>query len=127
PEPVPLPVGQPQDEVGEAEVGDDLPVRLQQLEPGDVVRIEVRVGTDELGEGQHAAQRRGRFRTLRHARFAAHYKTPPTMSGTACFGRMRFMPGQYWKHVVASGLEVPQDRPLDDLTAELTRMLGDTD
>jgi hypothetical protein len=40
---------------------------------------------------------------------------------------MGFMPGQYWKQVVASGLEVPQDRPLDDLTAELTRMLGDTD
>jgi len=37
------------------------------------------------------------------------------------------MPGQYWKQVAASGLAVPQDRPLDDLTAELTRMLGDTD
>ena len=37
------------------------------------------------------------------------------------------MPGQYWKQVHASGLEVPSDRPLDDLTAELTRMLGDTD
>jgi hypothetical protein len=37
------------------------------------------------------------------------------------------MPGAYWKQVVASGLVVPQDRPLDDLTAELTRMLGDTD
>ena len=37
------------------------------------------------------------------------------------------MPGQYWKEVHASGLEVPSDRPLDDLTAELTRMLGDTD
>jgi hypothetical protein len=37
------------------------------------------------------------------------------------------MPGQYWKQVHASGLEVPSDRPLDDLTAELTTMLGDTD
>ncbi len=37
------------------------------------------------------------------------------------------MSGQYWKQVVASGLAVPQDRPLGDLTAELTRMLGDTD
>ena len=37
------------------------------------------------------------------------------------------MSGQYWKQVAASGLAVPQDRPLDDLTAELTRMLGDTD
>jgi hypothetical protein len=40
---------------------------------------------------------------------------------------METMPGQYWKQVAASGLEVPQDRPLNDLTAELTRMLGDTD
>jgi Protein of unknown function (DUF2785) len=40
---------------------------------------------------------------------------------------MVVMPGQYWKQVAASGLAVPQDRPLDDLTAELTRMLGDTD
>jgi hypothetical protein len=37
------------------------------------------------------------------------------------------MPGPYWRQVAASGLAVPQDRPLDDLTAELTRMLGDTD
>ncbi|MCB0896653.1 MAG: DUF2785 domain-containing protein [Nocardioides sp.] len=37
------------------------------------------------------------------------------------------MPGSYWKQVHATGLAVPQDRPLDDLTAELTRMLGDPD
>ena len=37
------------------------------------------------------------------------------------------MPGSYWEQVHASGLAVPSDRPLDDLTAELTRMLGDTD
>ena len=37
------------------------------------------------------------------------------------------MPGPYWKQVAASGLAVPQDRPLHDLTAELTRMLGDAD
>lgn len=37
------------------------------------------------------------------------------------------MPGSYWKQVHASGLAVPSDRPLNDLTAELTRMLGDTD
>ena len=35
--------------------------------------------------------------------------------------------GEYWKQVHASGLEVPEDRPLGDLTAELTTMLGDTD
>lgn len=37
------------------------------------------------------------------------------------------MSGSYWKHVHAAGLAVPDDRPLDDLTAELTRMLGDPD
>ena len=37
------------------------------------------------------------------------------------------MSGSYWKQVHATGLAVPQDRPLDDLTAELTRMLGDPD
>jgi hypothetical protein len=42
-------------------------------------------------------------------------------------GKMGAVPGQYWKQVAASGLAVPQDRPLDDLTAELTRMLGDAD
>ncbi|GAA1128734.1 DUF2785 domain-containing protein [Nocardioides aquiterrae] len=37
------------------------------------------------------------------------------------------MSGSYWKQVQATGLAVPRDRPLDDLTAELTRMLGDPD
>jgi hypothetical protein len=37
------------------------------------------------------------------------------------------MTGGYWRQVHASGLQVPSDRPLDDLTAELTRMLGDAD
>lgn len=37
------------------------------------------------------------------------------------------MSGSYWKHVVDEGFEVPTDRPLDDLTAELTRMLGSAD
>ncbi|MDN4174275.1 DUF2785 domain-containing protein [Nocardioides sp. SOB77] len=37
------------------------------------------------------------------------------------------MSGQYWKQVHARGLAVPEDRPLEDLTAELTRMLGDPD
>ena len=37
------------------------------------------------------------------------------------------MSGSYWKQVHATGLAVPTDRPLDDLTAELTRMLGDPD
>ncbi|WP_210440412.1 DUF2785 domain-containing protein [Nocardioides xinjiangensis] len=33
----------------------------------------------------------------------------------------------YWSHVQAAGFEVPSDRPLDDLTAELTAMLGSTE
>jgi hypothetical protein len=37
------------------------------------------------------------------------------------------MSGSYWKQVHAEGLTVPSDRPLDDLTAELTRMLGSPD
>lgn len=37
------------------------------------------------------------------------------------------MAGAYWEQVHASGLAVPSDRALDDLTAELTTMLGDTD
>lgn len=40
---------------------------------------------------------------------------------------MATVPASYWKQVQSSGLAVPSDRPLDDLTAELTRMLGDTD
>jgi hypothetical protein len=35
--------------------------------------------------------------------------------------------GSYWESVHATGLAVPSDRPLDELTAELTRMLGDPD
>src|SRR6476619_6626217 len=37
------------------------------------------------------------------------------------------MSGSYWRQVHAAGLAVPSDRPLDDLTAELTRMLGSPD
>jgi len=37
------------------------------------------------------------------------------------------MASGYWDAVRASGLQVPPDRPLDDLTAELTAMLGSTD
>ncbi len=37
------------------------------------------------------------------------------------------MSGLYWRQVRERGLEVPTDRPLDELTAELTRMLGSTD
>jgi hypothetical protein len=34
---------------------------------------------------------------------------------------------RYWQQVRGTGLEVPTDRPLDDLTAELTSMLGSVD
>lgn len=37
------------------------------------------------------------------------------------------MYGAYWKQVIEDGLQVPTDRPLDELTAELTRMLGSPD
>jgi hypothetical protein len=37
------------------------------------------------------------------------------------------MSASYWDRVVAGGLDVPSDRPLDDLTADLTRMLGSPD
>ena len=37
------------------------------------------------------------------------------------------MPASYWRQVHATGLSVPSDRPLVDLTAELTLMLGDPD
>lgn len=33
----------------------------------------------------------------------------------------------YWQDVIARDLQVPEDRRLDDLTAELTRLLGSTD
>lgn len=40
---------------------------------------------------------------------------------------MATMVGTDWKQVLERGLQVPTDRPLDELTAELTRMLGSTD
>ena len=33
----------------------------------------------------------------------------------------------YWQQVMAAGLSVPTDRPLDELTAELTGLLGSPD
>ena len=37
------------------------------------------------------------------------------------------MESAFWDRVVAEGHKVPDDRPLADLTSELTTMLGDTD
>lgn len=37
------------------------------------------------------------------------------------------MPSTFWEQVMANGLKVPDDRPLDELTTELTQMLGDPD
>ena len=52
-----LAVRQPQHQVGEGQVGDDLPVGQEQVQPGHVLVVEVRVDTDELGQGRHAGQR----------------------------------------------------------------------
>jgi hypothetical protein len=40
---------------------------------------------------------------------------------------MESMSASYWRQVQEADFEVPADRPLDDLTAELTRMLGSND
>ncbi|HEX4190213.1 MAG TPA: DUF2785 domain-containing protein [Marmoricola sp.] len=37
------------------------------------------------------------------------------------------MASGFWEHVVASGLQVPTDRSLVEMTEDLTRMLGDPD
>ncbi len=37
------------------------------------------------------------------------------------------MTSAFWNQVVADGLRVPEGRPLDEMTADLTRMLGDSD
>jgi len=37
------------------------------------------------------------------------------------------MASAFWEQVVAGGLQVPKDRPLDELTAELVSMLGSPD
>ena len=37
------------------------------------------------------------------------------------------MASTFWEQVRANGLKVPDDRPLDELTTELTAMLGDPD
>ena len=53
PEAVATAVGQPQDQVGEGEVGDDLPVRREQLEHADIRLVEVGVAADQLQQGRH--------------------------------------------------------------------------
>jgi hypothetical protein len=37
------------------------------------------------------------------------------------------MPVDFWRHVLASDMAVPDERPLNELTAELVTMLGSTD
>ena len=37
------------------------------------------------------------------------------------------MTSAFWNQVVADGLKVPENRPLDEMTADLTRMFGDSD
>jgi len=52
---VPLAVGEPEHQVGERQVGDDLPVRDEQVEPRDVLVGEVGVGPGQLGQRRHRA------------------------------------------------------------------------
>ena len=88
---------------------------MQQLQPGDVVVVEVGVGSDELGQGRHGHSLGVRGR--------------PPGSTVAAVGWQdgRHGRGRTGSRSLERGLEVPSDRPLDDLTAELTRMLGSTD
>src|SRR5690606_11597449 len=51
----PLARGEPQHEVGEGQVGDELPVTGEAVQPLDVGGVEVAVALDEVGEGGHAA------------------------------------------------------------------------
>lgn len=46
---------------------------------------------------------------------------------SAATGTMEGMPAGFWKQVMSDGLTVPRSRPLGEMTAELTRMLGDPD
>jgi hypothetical protein len=48
-----LAVREPEHEVREGEVGDDLPVGDQQVQPGDVLVAEVRVSPGQLGQRRH--------------------------------------------------------------------------
>ena len=116
PEAAALAVGQPQHQVGEGQVGDDLPVRLEQLQPGDVLVVEVGVAAHELGQG-------------RHGHSVGRQGAPHPRRRTRARG---WQDGRHVRVVLEAGAratasQVPTDRPLDDLTAELTRMLGSTD
>ena len=79
------------------------------------VVVEVRVAADELGQGRHAVSVgscRPGPRASRRLRALAGWAPCRRRTGS---------------QVHAEGLAVPADRPLDDLTAELTRMLGSPD
>ena len=52
---------------------------------------------------------------------------PPTLGRCRTGWQTGAMSLGYWNQVQATGFEVPTDRPLDDLTAELTTMLGSTE
>ena len=109
-------VRQPQDQVRERQVGDDLPVGDEQVQPLDVVTVEVGVGAGDLVEGGHtwtlleAAEKHG-----------IHGESGP--SGMA---RMAIMVVGFWQQVLDSDMAVPAGRPLNELTAELVTMLGST-
>ena len=114
--PSPLAVGQPEHQVGEGQVGDDLPVRHQQLQPLHVLVVEVRVAAHQVDEGRHRTHGSDVRKPLGRTG-----SPPEPVAGCARMTRA------YWSQVKAGGLAVPDDRPLADLTTELTTMLGSPD
>jgi len=111
-------VGQPQHEVGEGQVRDDLPVCLQELQPGDVGITQVGVAAHQVGQGRHDDSL---------GPYVVSSATGRRSAPGEFTGRMSAMRGSYWKQVTATGLRVPSDRSLAELTTELTTMLGDPD
>src|SRR5690606_13031029 len=118
-------VTQPEHEVGEGEVGNDLPVGHESQEPVDVVGVEFGVGTHQFSQRGHSdslgpapESQDDRLRT------EPVHAPAPMASRT---GRMTAMGAGYWRGVVRDGVQVPPDRSLGDLTAELTSMLGSPD
>src|SRR3546814_10229304 len=105
-------------QVGEREVRNDLPVRLQTLEPVDVVAVEVRVRGGQFVECRHP---------VRVVLSIPDEALDASWQASLVYWQTVSMGWTSWENVRAKGLEVPDDRPLTDLTAELTAMLGSID
>src|SRR4051794_79750 len=119
PESLAATVGQPQHEVGEGQVGDDLPVGHQQLQHAHVGLVEVGVAADQLQQGRH--------RTSVGAPPGGSVRLPAAGVGSENGWQDGGMSTADWNRVRSAEMRVPEDRPLPDLTAELTTMLGSTD